>query len=271
MQRLLTLLFHDVYAHDVAESGFPGPAAARYKLRLPDFDRQLEGMTGVLRGEPLLIRGAASAMPATGLPLALTVDDGGRSFYTQVADRLERRGWRGHCFVTTGCIGRRGFLDARQLRELHARGHVIGSHSASHPSRFAAQSWDGMLGEWRDSRRALEDILGAEVRIASVPGGYFAPQVARAAEAAGISALFTSEPRLRVGHVDGCMVLGRYTVRRGAPPDFSARLTAGRGALRFREWAVWNGKGVLKTLLGAAYPRLASYAGRAGFEQATDA
>ena len=268
MQRLLTLLFHDVYADADSESGFPGRAAARYKLKRPDFHRQLDGLARVLETRPLLIREAGSAMPEAGLPLALTVDDGGRSFRTQVADEFERRGWWGHCFVTTGCIGRRGFLTAGELRELHARGHVIGSHSVSHPARFAACPWDEMLKEWCDSRRALEDILGAPVRAASVPGGYFTARVARAAEAAGITALFTSEPRLRVGYEDGCMVLGRYTVRRGAPPDFAARLLAGRDGLRLREWAAWNSKGILKTLLGSAYPRL-TRVGRSGLSEAT--
>ena len=79
----------------------------------------------------------ASDTAATGdtLPFLITVDDGGVSYYTVVADRLERLGWRGHCFVTTDMIGQRGFLTRRQIRELDGRGHIIGSHSASHPTR----------------------------------------------------------------------------------------------------------------------------------------
>ena len=41
-----------------------------------------------------------------------------------VADELEQMGWRGHFFITSDWIGRRGFLTAGQIRELRRRGHV---------------------------------------------------------------------------------------------------------------------------------------------------
>src|SRR5690606_31235253 len=119
--------------------------------------------------------------------------DGGESYYTAIAERLERRGWTGHCFVSTNFIGQRGFLDRRQIRALADRGHVIGSHSASHPARFSALPYGDMVSEWSRSRQILEDILARTVDVASVPGGYFSPAVARAAQEAGIRVLFTSE------------------------------------------------------------------------------
>ena len=123
-------------------------AADRYKLSLRQFDAQLAGLAQVRADAPVLVQEIsgglkASWLPASGYegvdaPYLMTVDDGGVSYYTLVADRLEARGWRGHCFVSTDAIGTRGFLTASQLRELDTRGHVIGSHSASHPARFSA-------------------------------------------------------------------------------------------------------------------------------------
>ena len=120
LMRAISLLFHDVYATDPRESGFASDAADRYKLSArAQFDAQLDAdLPRRARRHP---------------PFLITVDDGGVSYYTMMADRLEARGWRGHCFVSTDQIGTRGFLDAAQIRELDARGHVIGSHSASHP------------------------------------------------------------------------------------------------------------------------------------------
>ena len=109
----------------------------------------------------------------------ITVDDGGLSYYTHIADRLEAHGWRGLCFVTTDFIGTRGFLDAAQIRELDARGHVIGSHSTSHPARFSALRARRDAAEWTLSRHVLEDILGHAVDVASVPGGYYSRTVAQ--------------------------------------------------------------------------------------------
>ena len=155
---LVSLLFHDVYERDPRESGFASDAADRYKLSIDDFDAQLASLaSAAVRGAT--VRGSvAPSHPRTIAPeehFLLTFDDGGVSYYTHIADRLEERGWRGRCLVTTDCIGQRGFLDAAQIRELHARGHVIGTHSASHPTRFSTLSDEEMRSEWTRSREAL--------------------------------------------------------------------------------------------------------------------
>ena len=129
------------------------------------------------------------------VPFLITVDDGGVSYYTMLADRLEARGWRGYCFVSTNQIGTRGFLDAAQIRELDQRGHLIGSHSASHPTRFSACTPEQMREEWTISRQVLEDILGHDVTLASVPGGYYSKAVARVGAATrGCSCSSTPSP-----------------------------------------------------------------------------
>lgn len=256
---LLSLLFHDVYTRDPAESGFPGAAADRYKLSTVQFERQLAGLSRARSDAPVVVDAIAAPDRHRGA-FAVTVDDGGVSFHTQVADRLEALGWRGICFVTTGCIGRTGFLDRAQIRELHGRGHAMGSHSVSHPPRFASLSPKEMAFEWSESRKALTDLLGAEVTAASVPGGDYSPRVAAVASEAGFKVLFTSEPETRTRVVDGCVVMGRFTVRRGSPADFAARLGLGQPSARLREWIAWNGKKVAKRALGAAYPRLVSLA-----------
>jgi peptidoglycan/xylan/chitin deacetylase (PgdA/CDA1 family) len=255
--RVLTLLYHDVYDSDPVESGFADSGARHYKLSQAEFERQMSGLAAVVDDAPFLATEAAD--PAADMPFGLTFDDGGVSFHTHIATCLEARGWRGHCFMTTGCIGQPGFLDASQLRELHARGHVIGSHSVTHPKRFASCSWEEMLKEWSDSRQTLQDILGADVVCASVPGGYFSTLVAEAAQEAGYTTLFTSEPETRVRDVGGCKVLGRHTLREGTATDLPARLARGEAMPHCRQWLVWNSKKALKTVLGAGYLRLAAH------------
>ena len=162
--RLISLLFHDIYDRDPAESGFRGPGANRYKLQVAAFDQQLAHVARARLDQPVLL---TTPFDETGdaMPFALTFDDGGISHYTVAAGRLESRGWRGHFFVTTGMIGRRGFLDSRQIRELRSHGHVIGTHSMSHPGRFARSGWQAMVHEWRESRKMLSDLLGEEIII----------------------------------------------------------------------------------------------------------
>lgn len=113
------------------------------------------------------------------------------------------------------------------------------------------------MREWRDSRVTLADVVGADVVVASVPGGYFSRRVALAAREAGLRFLFTSEPDTRVGHHSGCTVMGRFTIRRGYQPGFARRLAAADATVLWREWLRWNAKKLPKTLLGDVYVRLA--------------
>jgi peptidoglycan/xylan/chitin deacetylase (PgdA/CDA1 family) len=258
MKRIRTLLFHDVFETHPGESGFTIPGADRYKLPVDAFEAQLRDLDGVLTQPPVLVTAQTEPLPDA-IPVAITVDDGGRSYYGLVSERLEQRGWRGHCFVTTGQIGRRGFLDKHQLRDLHCRGHSIGTHSVSHPARFALCSGKQMLREWRDSRKALQDILGADVVTGSVPGGYFSPAVAHTASAAGLTTLFTSEPECRVRQIGRCAIVGRFTVRRGSKPGYAAEVAAGRPLVLYSEWLAWNAKKPVKALLGGVYPQLSGW------------
>ena len=252
--RVIALEYHDVLASSDADaSGFPGAAAGSYKLGAADFEAHLEAIARVADcGSVSALLGAEP----TPHGVLLTFDDGGRSALTEVAGRLERRGWRGHFFVTTDLVGTSAFLDPAGIRELHARGHVIGSHSCSHPLRMSACTPGQLAREWHDSGRRLEDILGASVVTASVPGGGLSRAVVAAAAAAGYRALFTSEPVTRTSVFDGCLVVGRFTLRRGSPPAMAGALAAGRPLPRAAQWTAWNAKKLLKAAGGPMYLRL---------------
>jgi peptidoglycan/xylan/chitin deacetylase (PgdA/CDA1 family) len=161
--------------------------------------------------------------------------------------------------VTTNCVGQQGFLNRPQIRALAARGHVIGSHSASHPARFSTLPYGDMVSEWSRSRQILEDILSETVDVASVPGGYYSPAVAQAAAEAGIRVLFTSEPVTSVDLRDGCAIVGRFTIRRGDHHDAARRLVTPAPWARSLAWASWNAKGLLKPVLGQSYSRLSDW------------
>ena len=240
----VTLLFHDVFVNDPRESGFRSPAADRYKLSLPQFEQHLA---------------ALRRLPANAMPFALTFDDGGESFYTRVADRLERIGWRARCFVSTNFIGQPGFLTRGQLRELDARGFHIGAHSASHPPRMSACSAAVLRDEWQRSVAELQDILGRPVPCASVPGGYYSTAVAEAAATAGIRSLFTSEPVTRPRLDGGCAVHGRFAIRTHDAPAHSARLAGRTPWARWAAWTDWNAKAFCKLMLGSSYVRVADW------------
>jgi peptidoglycan/xylan/chitin deacetylase (PgdA/CDA1 family) len=260
--RAISLLFHDVYIDHPEESGFTSDTANRYKLTLGDFRAQLAGVDAVRSDTPLLARAMGRffdhAAPAP-VPFLITVDDGGASYHALTADLLEQLGWRGHCLISSDYIGQRGFLSRHQIRELAARGHVIGTHSASHPKPFSALSFSEMVSEWSRSCAVLEDLIGRRVDVGSIPGGDFSPAVARAAREAGLRLLFTSEPVTRVSRDDDLLIVGRFTIRRGDPHDRARRLVSAPAWERSFEWASWNAKGLVKPLLGSSYARIADW------------
>ncbi|MBC8116525.1 MAG: polysaccharide deacetylase family protein [Candidatus Saccharimonas sp.] len=253
---MITLLYHDVTSVNADDSsGFAGPEAARYKLTPEEFERHLDAVATKVTRPPVVTTSADELRSAASGSWLMTFDDGGVSAITDIAEQLEHRGWRGWFFIATDYIGMPSFCTRAQLRELHERGHVIGSHSCSHPERISNCSREQLLDEWQRSRAVLSEIIGQLVTTASVPGGFYSRSVARAAAASGIEVLFNSEPTTSLFDVDGCLIVGRYNVYRGMPASDAASLVGSRFR-RWRQSAFWNAKKVAKTIAGPAYRTL---------------
>ena len=185
----------------------------------------------------------------------ITFDDGGSSALA-VGEELARRSWRGHFFIATDLIGRPGYLDWDGVRAVAGMGHVIGSHSCSHPDRMAACSTDQLMAEWTGSAEVLARELGAPVTCASVPGGLYSHEVGRTAAAAGYTTLFNSLPTQRLGSIDGCNLIGRYAIRRDTATGEVAAVAAGRPLPWARQRAAWNLRGAAKKIAGPRYEGL---------------
>lgn len=238
---MIALMYHDVVRAGAEDSsGFPGRDAALYKVTPEAFEAQLDAICG--------------GLPAQPAP-TFTFDDGGRSALI-AADALERHGFAGHFFVTVNYIGTRGFVTDAEIRELHARGHIVGSHSCSHPLRMGHCPPAQLRDEWTRSRATLADILGADVRVASVPGGDFAPLVAELAAEAGFTELFTSEPTRAAQAAFGVTLHGRFTIQRWMSPASVAGLAAGAWLPCARQALVWNAKKLTKRFGGERYLQL---------------
>jgi peptidoglycan/xylan/chitin deacetylase (PgdA/CDA1 family) len=248
--RVIGLEYHDVVGADEEASGFPGEAANSYKLSATRFADHLKALAQ--RGSAV---GPVSSVHATmDKPLVLlTFDDGGLSAAHETRELLGVHGFPGHFFVTTGRIGTPGFCGATELRRLADLGHVIGSHSVSHPTRMSILSRAALEREWRESRETLEDILGRPVDTASVPGGYYARHVAEAAADVGVRFLFTSEPVTALEEVQGCLVIGRYTLRRWSTSAQVVQLTGASGLARLLEKLRWDTKKIVKRVAGRPY------------------
>ena len=225
MAELASFDYHEV-TDDPTGTGFQRPAARAFTLTPAAFRGHLDRIAaaGVT---PTLV--TALDLTAPGRHVCLTFDDGGRSALA-VGDELRRRGYWGHFFVVTSLIGTRTFLSPAEVRYLRSCGHVVGSHSHTHPDIFRDLPRERMLEEWRVSADLLATLLGERCVAAAVPGGDISPVVLRSADAAGLRYLFTCEPQLRPVRVGECWVLGRFIPKVGTPPGRVEEL------VRFRGW-----------------------------------
>lgn len=222
---LAAFAYHDV-CDDPSDSGLQRRSAEAYKLRCAEFRRHLDAMADGPCSPELIVD---VDLRRPGRHLLLTFDDGGKSAL-RVSDMLAERGWRAHFFIVTSLIGGRTFLNAAEIREIRRGGHLIGSHSHTHPDIFRELTPRAMVQEWHVSRTRLSELLGEPCVAASVPGGDTSDLVARAAGEVGFRHLFTSDPYLAPSTIGECWVLGRFCLKAGMPAARIAEMA------RFHGW-----------------------------------
>lgn len=217
--------YHDV-TDDVGQSGFQRKGAVPYKLGPRQFREHLDRIAQA-QHSPGLVTDLDLAGP--GRHVLLTFDDGGKSALA-AGDELSRRGWKGHFFITTGFIGHRTFLDASEIRQLRKAGHLVGSHSHTHPNIYRDLDPERMLVEWHQSSDILSQILGEPCLAGAVPGGDSSRTVLRSAGQSGLRYLFTSDPCLTPQVTAGCWILGRFCAKTSTTPEEIAQLA------QFHRW-----------------------------------
>jgi len=120
---------------------------------------------------PLLIdrwSGTRRRLKSSGPVVALTFDDGPDPGSTPlILEVLERTGVKASFFM----VGDRARAHPDLARNIASAGHAVGSHSLTHAD-ISTLSWRGAYGEYRDGRRALEEILGAPQRLFRPPRGF---------------------------------------------------------------------------------------------------
>ena len=116
---------------------------------------------------------ASGEIPAKSV--VITFDDGYRDFYTHACPILREHGFSATLFLATAWIGDQrvqlngnGYLTWAEIRELHANGISIGSHTVTHPELKTLPP-AGIEHEIRESKQTLEDAIGVSVSSFSYP------------------------------------------------------------------------------------------------------
>lgn len=242
----ITLMYHCVYEKNTSESGFQNETALKYKVQVASFENQVSAISNYLVKKGLSMD-----------TVVFTFDDGGISFLTLAAPILEKYGFRGIFFISTSYIGTKGFLSSDQVRELAKRGHIIGSHSHTHPQMMNRQSKEELDYEWEESQRVLGEILGKSYPLdhASIPNGFSSPEVIQSMQEVGIKNIYTSAPTTKIIRDGDDEIIGRYAITDDRSTE--SVLSIVTSPTTRRKIALRNSVlGAAKTLLGPAYLKI---------------
>ena len=239
--RLPILMYHKI-------DRLPPPPGARYHRNyvLPEqFDAQLAalkrwGYETISFADWLAYRRGEGTLPRW--PIILTFDDGYRSTYEVAWPLLKRHGATATVFLVSDLIGKTNAWDAQEIQEplldaaaiaaLRAGRIEFGSHTRTHPALTALPPQRALV-ELRDSRAALQQLLGEPVRVLCYPYGKQNPAVRALAREAGYEAAVIARRRLNSRTTDP-LRLTRLRI------DTSTRVPALRWTLWQLRWLWWT-------------------------------
>jgi peptidoglycan/xylan/chitin deacetylase (PgdA/CDA1 family) len=186
--------------------------------------------------------------------LVITFDDGCESDWVVAAPVLREHGFGGTFYVSSGLVGRRGFMAPGQVRALADAGFEIGCHSATH--RFLPHLDDAELrAEVVDAKARLEDTIGWPVEHFSCPGGRWDRRVEETVRGAGYRTMATSRTATNAPSSNRFR-LGRVAILRDVSlPRFERICRGGLLGLRVQQIALDTAK---RSLGDALYTRVRS-------------
>lgn len=107
--------------------------------------------------------------------VVITFDDGFRDFYTDAFPILAEYNFKATMFIVSGLTANetvraegKEYMTWAEVREIHARGIQIGSHTVSHPELYKLTP-NQLEYEVRQSKETIEDELGEAIQSFAYP------------------------------------------------------------------------------------------------------
>jgi peptidoglycan/xylan/chitin deacetylase (PgdA/CDA1 family) len=146
----------------------------------------LEDLRGYMAGR--------TQLPAK--PIVLTFDDGYADLYTEAFPVLKAHHFKAVAYIVTAFLGSPRYVDHEQVKVMERNGIQIASHTVRHVDLTRASPAQ-LSFELRDSKAALEALLGHPVLDFCYPAGANNPAVVQAVRDAGYESATTTAPGIR--------------------------------------------------------------------------
>jgi len=118
--------------------------------------------------------------------VSLTFDDGVDPIQTpKILSILDESGIKAAFFL----IGERAEKYPEIVRQIHAKGHLIGNHSYSHRPRFPMQQTQSMINELIKTNTILKALTGEDVKYFRPPFGVKNPMVGKAVKTLNLTGI----------------------------------------------------------------------------------
>ncbi|SRR5712692_6837894 len=216
--------------HELAVAGrslcHKEPGYTRYVVTDSDFRSQMKRLAGEGWRGVSLSQALGSWAAKT---VCVTFDDGCETDVLAGAPALKEAGFGATFYITTGFVGKPGYLSSSQVRELNKLGLEIGCHSLTHP--YLTDVDDARLHEeTAGAKERLEQMVGVTVEHFSCPGGRWNPRVVEAVKAAKFQSMATSRAAMNFPNTDW-FALARVAVLGGLRLEKFMRGCRGQGLI----------------------------------------
>lgn len=247
MSAAVILMYHRLGSGRLAERE---PGEHLYAVSPADFEAQLDVAAtadcSIVSLDAACTAGTAAVQPRN--PVAITFDDGNASDHSVALAALVRRRLPAAFFITPRWVGRPGFMDWPQIRELAAAGMTVGAHGLEHVS-LSSLSLEDLRKQLGEARREIEARLSQAPDWLALPGGFGGRREVEVARDVGFRNVLGSVPRLaRPGSDEP---IPRFSVRHGQSLASFQALIEQRRPVILKYWLRHLAIAGLRSLLGA--------------------
>lgn len=155
--------------------------------------------------------------------VVITVDDAGKGNHQFMLPVFKNLGLKVYIFVPTCFISKGSdkstYMSASQIKEFADEGHIVGSHSHTHPKNISLLSMNEIANEWKQSKEILENITDKEVVSGSIPGGFYSYSQLNIMKDLGYKEIFNSIPTFKEKNLGNVKIAGRFSIENHTTND----------------------------------------------------